>query len=131
MQITTLGAGQIGRQLLGQTLTGFAIRVCFGAGRAVAIDTQEGQQTGYSRPTGLVRHKNLVQKSPDRHQRRVKAFTEADMMSLYRCFDLLFWQQLSHTQVLIFQKLLPTLLNAAYLTILSSLGILVHDRPPC
>lgn len=53
------------------------------------------------------------------------------MMAFYRRFDLLFRQQLSYAQILIFQQAQATLTNTADLTILADLGTLVHSRPPC
>jgi hypothetical protein len=131
LQLCAAVAGQIGHQRLRQTLPGLAVGISFGTARALLSDAQEGQQTGHGGPTGLIRREGLVQEHPDRHQRRVQAFAVADLMTLQGRFDLLLGQQFRQTQVLIVQHLLPVLLHAADLAGQPSLGILVHDRPPC
>jgi hypothetical protein len=66
--------------------------------------------------------------SADRQQRRAQTFAITDLMSLQGRLDLLLGQQFREAQVLIFRRLPPT---PADLAAQPSLGIFVHDRPPC
>jgi hypothetical protein len=131
LYVAAAGAGQIGYDVFRDPLARLAIGGCFGAARAMATDAQEGQQTCYGRSTGLVRRQHLVQKGPEGDDRRVQALTEADVMSFDSRFDMFFGEQFHQAKVLIFHQLLAAFLNTRDLATEPSLGILVHDRPPC
>jgi hypothetical protein len=121
-------AGQIGQEFLRKPLASLAIRVGLGVAGAVAAHAQEGEEPRYGRPTGLIRGEHLIQERPDRQQRRVQPLAITDLMTLQRRLDLRLGQQSRETQVSSFHHL-PS--KPTDLATEPSLGILVHDRPPC